>query len=224
MKAGEHISKRWSFNEKYRTKCHILPSSMFKEGNIHWAYWCGIAQEVSLLLFSMQLKKAHCSEQYKKPVVSTDFRETKTKENLSAQFHQQCECVHHIMNSYLGCIAPNLTAESQVLWNKIRSIPVKQVEKTKDIKCHYFSHAVHFNKATHFHRDKRSCWSGFDAIAPFGCYSGGWLEFHDLGIRIPSRPGDLLFIQGAALWHDAVDWRGDGEGEGRMVFAFFSDR
>ncbi len=88
--------------------------------------------------------------------------------------------------------------------DKICRILVKDVEKTKDVKCHYFSHAVHFNKATNFHKDNHSCWSGFDAIAPFRCYSGGWVEFPDLGIQIASRPGDLLFIQGAAPYHDAV--------------------
>src|SRR5260221_14171698 len=68
------------------------------------------------------------------------------------------------------------------------------------------------------------CWSGFDVIVPFGCYSGGWLEFPELGIQIASRQGGLLFIRGAALLHDAVDWSSDGVGEGRMVFTFFSDR
>jgi len=75
-----------------------------------------------------------------------------------------------------------MTEESQDMWDKVHRILVKDVEKTEDVKCHYFSHAVHFNKATAFHRDSNSCWSGFDAIAPFGCYSGGWLEFPDLGI------------------------------------------
>src|SRR5258708_36035486 len=117
-----------------------------------------------------------------------------------------------------------MTEESQDMWDKVHRILVKDVEKTEDVKCHYFSHAVHFNKATAFHRDSNSCWSGFDAIAPFGCYSGGWLEFPDLGIEIASRLGDLLFIWGAALVHDAVDWRGDGVGEGRMAFASFSNR
>ncbi len=110
------------------------------------------------------------------------------------------------------------------MWDEIHRIPVEDVEKMKDVKCHYFSHAVHFEKATAFHRDCNLCWSGFDVIVPFGCYSGGWLEFPELGIQIASRQGGLLFIRGAALLHDAVDWSSDGVGEGRMVFTFFSDR
>jgi len=157
-------------------------------------------------------------------VVSTAFRKTRTKERQSSQFHHQCEGVHHIVNSYLRRVAPHMAEECKKVWDAMRGIPVKDVEKMDPIKSLYHGHAVHFNKDHEPHVDQHSCWAGFDAIAPFGSYSRGFLEFPDLGIRIPSRAGDLFFIRGAALHHNAGDWTGEGEGEGRMVFAFFSQR
>ena len=141
-------------------------------------------------------------------------------------FHKSCEGVHHTVNAYLRRIAPNMTRESQKVWDEACNSKngVKHIEHTRNIKTHYLSHAVHFNSDTHFHLDANSCWSSFDAIAPFGQYRDGKLEFRDLGIRIPSKPGDLFFIRGASLYHDAVEWKADKLGEGRMVFALFSDR
>ncbi len=95
-----------------------------------------------------------------------------------------------------------------------------------NVKSHFVSHAVHFNAgtddpaATEYHRDTRSCWSGFDAVGVFGKYDAGELEFPDLGYSFPSHPGDLFFLRGAAFRHTAVNWRG----EGRMVFAAFSGK
>ena len=53
MKADEDISNKWSFNDKYSTDCHTLPSSMcmFKAGNIHWVYWCGIVFNILWVFF-----------------------------------------------------------------------------------------------------------------------------------------------------------------------------
>ena len=97
------------------------------------------------------------------------------------------------------------------------------------VKAHFQSHAVHFNAGTDdpevnvrrkYHKDTRSCWGGFDAVGVMGKYDGGELEFPDLGYSFPSRPGDLFFLRGAAFRHGAVDW----QGEGRMVFALFSEK
>lgn len=120
---------------------------------------------------------------------------------------------------YTERLAPNLSKQSRQVWDSIR--------QNRDpsgylahIKCHFFSQMVRFNAGTQFHKDSRSCWSGFDAIAVFGRYDGGELQFPDLECGFPSRPSDLFLIRGAALKHDAAGWAGDG----RMVVALFSDR
>ncbi len=129
MKAGEDISKKWTFNDKYWTNCHTLPSSMFKAGNIHWAYWCGIAHTVNLLLLSTQLKRAHCSEQHEKPVVSSDFKVMKTKADLSAEFHQWCESVHHIVIFSLGVTGNGRTCMLTIIYvaTSVTLVPLKLV-------------------------------------------------------------------------------------------------
>lgn len=144
--------------------------------------------------------------------------ESRNCAEANQKFHQRCEAFYHILNLYTERIAPELATGSSQVWDKLH-------ERDKEhylghIKCHFISHAVRFNADSSPHRDSASSWGGFDAIAAFGRYQGGLLEFPLLGYALPSTPGDLFFIRGAGILHDMKGW----EGEGRMVVALFSDR
>ncbi|KAF8329970.1 uncharacterized protein EI90DRAFT_3016929 [Cantharellus anzutake] len=116
-------------------------------------------------------------------------------------------------------IAPNLCKQSRKIWQSVRDFRDPD-GYLSHVKSHFFSHAVHLPSDTQYHKDQESCWSCFDAIAVFGKYEGGELHFPELGYFFPSHPSDLFFIRGATFEHDAGGWEGDG----RMVFAMFSDK
>jgi len=143
------------------------------------------------------------------------------------EFHQECEPFFHTLNIYTERISPSVSLRCQELWEQIRNID--EHGYLRAVKSCYFSHAVLFNagsdapdlpKKDKYHKDKHSCWSGFDAVGVFGEYDNGELDFPGLGYSFISRPGDLFFLRGAAFSHGAINWTGAG----RMVFAMFCDK
>ncbi|KAF8309451.1 uncharacterized protein EI90DRAFT_1506119 [Cantharellus anzutake] len=111
------------------------------------------------------------------------------------KFQKRCDAFYHILNMYTERLAPNFARRSREVWNKIRRKHDRRKGYLSEVKSHFFGQAIRFNADTEFHRDSASCWCGFDAVAGFGRYEGG-------------------------IMHDATSW----EGQGRMVFALFSDR
>jgi hypothetical protein len=172
-----------------------------------------VSQEILLYYYLMIADHL----QHLRPVVSSDAKEQVEKHK---RFQNRCEPFYHILNMYTERLAPNFARRSHEVWNKIRKKRDRRKGYLSQIKSHFFGQAIRFNADTEFHRDLASCWCGFDAVAPFGRYEGGLWEFPDLGYALPSNPSDLLFLRGAGIVHDATSW----EGEGRMVFALFSDR
>lgn len=80
-------------------------------------------------------------------------------------------------------IAPNTARCSQEVWDNMEGHANRfHTETLEEVDSHFFSHAVHFNSAPHFHKDDNSCWAGFDAIGVIGRYQGGRLFFPELGM------------------------------------------
>src|SRR5260370_24262087 len=148
--------------------------------------------------------------------MSSDYKEAN---EFTITFQQELAPFYHPLNIYTERIAPSLAKQCQRLWEYVRKLGDED-GFLDHIKSHYVSQAVIFNGATHFHKDHKSCWSGFDAIGVFGKYSGGELGFPSLGYSFSSHPSDLFFIRGAALEHGVTGWEGDG----RMVISMFADR
>ncbi|KAF8307647.1 uncharacterized protein EI90DRAFT_3293931 [Cantharellus anzutake] len=199
VNAGHKLSHTYKFTrDQYRATFNTASSDLFKNGQIQYGY-------------RYQIGRTDIP-----PGITKDARQCVEQ---SHAFHKQSEAFHHILNQYLERLAPNLSRQSRRMWDSIRRDRDPE-GYLAHIKCHFFSQFVRFNAGTKFHADKRSCWSGFDAIAVFGEYDGGELQFEDLKCGFPSRPSDLFFIRGAGLRHDAASWSGSG----RMVIALFSDR
>ncbi|KAF8330162.1 uncharacterized protein EI90DRAFT_3289886 [Cantharellus anzutake] len=204
LNAGREFNRNFKFDKK-KSRNHFVPSlDLFQKGQVHYGYW-------------------HQQGHYEiSPQISTDSKE---KEH-NHPFQKKCEPLYHILNMYTERIAPSLAKQSDQVWEQIRKHRDHE-GFLSEIKSHFFGQTVHFNADIRRHKDRRSAWCGFDAIAVFGEYEGGNLHFRELGCSFPSHPRDLFFIRGAGLDHEARS--GDQEaggwvGKGRMVFAFFSDR
>jgi len=140
---------------------------------------------------------------------------------ITDNFLEQCQPFHHIVNIYTEQVAPNFAQQSKLLVERMALLKWENWECLVNNKCYLFSQAALFNSAPgEPHKDKESAWSGFDAVGVFGDFEGGSLEFPELGCSFPSRPGDLLFIRGAGLLHQAKGWSGNG----RMVLTMFANR
>ncbi|KAF8317828.1 uncharacterized protein EI90DRAFT_3293420 [Cantharellus anzutake] len=200
VQAGHDLSHEYKYPwPKFCTKFKHTPHDLFKSGQLHYAYW-----------HALGLTHLH-------PVISFDAqRQVETHK----KFQKRCDAFYHILNMYTERLAPNFARRSREVWNKIRRKHDRRKGYLSEVKSHFFRQAIWFNADTEFHHDSASCWCGFDAVAGFGRYEGGLWEFPDLGYALPSNPGDLLFLRGAGIMHDATSW----EGQGRMVFALFSDR
>ncbi|KAF8315511.1 uncharacterized protein EI90DRAFT_3088205 [Cantharellus anzutake] len=137
------------------------------------------------------------------PRISTDSKE---KEH-NHPFQKKCEPLYHILNMYTERIAPSLAKQSDQVWEREHR---DHEGFLSEIKSHFFGQMVHFNVDIRCHKDRRSAWCGFDAIAVFGEYEGGNLHFRELGCSFPSHPGDLFFIPCSGD-QEAGGWVGKGQ-------------
>src|SRR5260370_16257313 len=101
------------------------------------------------------------------------------------EFHEECESFYHILNIYMGCIAPNTARCSQEVWDNMEAHTNRfHTETLEEVDSHFFSLAVHFNSSSYIHKDDNSCQAEFDAIGVIGRHQGGTLFFPELGISL----------------------------------------
>ncbi|KAF8328723.1 uncharacterized protein EI90DRAFT_3155670 [Cantharellus anzutake] len=153
LNAGHEFNQNFKFDKK-KSRNHFVPSlDLFQKGQVHYGYW-------------------HQQGHYEiSPQISTNSKE---KEH-NHPFQKKCEPLYHILNMYTERIVPSLAKQSDQVWEQIRK-HWDHEGFLSEIKSHFFGQMVHFNADIRRHKDRRSAWCGFDAIAVFGEYEGGISE------------------------------------------------
>lgn len=155
--------------------------------------------------------------QHDKPAPSMDTLRNAKSFAASMKIISELELLSHRLNTILEQIDPPAFKAHQKLRDHQMREPYYQALASIDPLL-WEGRSVIFNRTTPEHQDRRDERMAWTPLVILGKCKGGDLRLADLGINIHYEPGTIIFIRGASLKHEVLQW----EGSQRIAVAHFT--